>query len=188
LENKSIAESARSQNSERRETQISDTNKAKTSNIIELQKDQYNSPFLQRMITGDIMQSYSSPTNPVTPYKANIPHSIGHAISHLMSYDANFKALEKPKVLPINVGNIKKMNCRNARAKMHESLIGSMMRSSRPLSRARSNYCAVGNGIDLIQGADHFARVNLLSPSLSIYNRSINGDDQYQDLKESVSN
>ena len=69
-------------------------------------------------------------------------HSIGKVIRNLNFRNSSNLAYvsKKNETSPLTKCQLKKLNCRNGRSKLQESLVGNMMKSNFPLSRARSDY------------------------------------------------
>ena len=85
-----------------------------------------------------------------------------------------FNSNSESSIYPaITINNLKKMNLRNGRFKMQESLFGAMLNHNNALSRPRSDCGGNRSKLKFFKHTDAFVRINLMSPALSICGQSI---------------
>lgn len=84
---------------------------------------------------------------------------------------------------------IKSLNCRNARTKGNETLVGSILGNKRLKSGARSEAYNPMLETKLIKQSENFLKINFFSPALSVFNKSIdkNWDDRKNDFADYLS-
>ncbi|CAI2361269.1 unnamed protein product [Moneuplotes crassus] len=122
------------------------------------------------LIKSHIMETYVNSVEKNNSYRNRNSLSIGEAIRH--SSIANTATKEDIKLEPVSKDNIKKLNLRNSRAKFHETLVGGMIDGHHPISRVRSDY-QVTNGVKLWRPFTTIAKLNYVSPTLSLYKSDV---------------
>ena len=116
-----------------------------------------------------LMDSFTnSKESEVEQKYCRISHSIGHTIKSTMD-NAQAPTSEQK----ITLSNIQKLNSKHARGRFQQSLVGSMIGAEDSLSRHRSEYGAVNNALPSHKYFANMAKINLMSPAMSVFNRSI---------------